>query len=287
MAIASGKPSQPRRSLLAALTGLVLAATVGGAWLLVASAGRRARAAEEILQEIRSRGLAKLMPEKPTIRWYLVHGDSGPVGWRAQATGRIDQASFVGVDMQVVAATSAVENWTLSADATQGEYLAVERIRGRMLSRTEIAMANGRVKVLQAFPREPPGVFHAASPAPPNYLPEGLHELVISQVSARGADAQFKLVFNERPNHFGYVDYGTLRFQALTGGAGRSVRVSGARGREKHASVYTVDSAGQIREVSMGTTRLTPANTQQVIRLFPEAADRLRSQLPDILRGAI
>ena len=268
--------------------GIVLAVTVGGAWLLVAAPGRRVRAAEDILQEIRAAGLGRYWPAEPTIDWYLIRNDSKALGWEAHVRAGSDDGSFVGMNLHVIGATSAIENWALNADATQGKYLAVERAGRRILAHTKITLADGQVNVLQPMHREPPGTFKAASPAPANYLPEGMYELVISQVAAKGADAQFKLVFNERPNDYDYVDYGTLRYRALGEGPDRKVHVSGKRMGEEYATIYTLDAKGRIAEVSVASgIRHVRADIEQIVKLFPDARTILEDNLPEILRRSL
>ncbi len=287
MAMKAGEASRPRRSLLAGLTGLILAAAVGAAWLLAASAGRRVRAGREIIEEIRAGGLGKLWPREPRIDWYLIHNGPKPVGWRAAARARTEEGQFVGVDMDALPGVESLENWFLNADATEGRYVGVERAGGRRIGQTRITLADGQVEVFQYLPRVPPGIFRARSPAPENYLPEGMLELAVRRTAARRAEAQFKLVFNERPNPQGQVDYGTLRFRDVGAGrgGGRKVRISGRRMGKAFARDYEVDAGGGVGGVADGRgVRWVSASGEEVARLFPSAPERLRAHLPGAFR---
>ena len=266
-----------RRSLLALLMAGVLAATVAAAWVLDAAAGRRRRRGAEIVAHIRSRGLEAFWPESTRIDWYLIRGREAPVGWRASARWRSGSGGFAGVALEVYSAGYGREEWALNGDATAGDYAAVSQSRRHGPSATDIAFADGAVTVVRVPGRR------ARSPAPDNYIPEGMVDLVVRQVADRQTDALFKMVFNERENRHKAVDYGAMRIRDVgpSRAGGRKVGISATRGGGELDRVYEFDANGRVVAVACGEgVRWIAATAEEVEGIFPTAGQRLARFLP-------
>ncbi|KPK86258.1 MAG: hypothetical protein AMJ81_01715 [Phycisphaerae bacterium SM23_33] len=285
---ASGKTTPRQRAILGVLMLGLLLATVGAAWLLESSSSRRVRAAAEILAEIRKEGLDSFWPAELEVHWYLAQKDKRIIGWRAAAAGRSQNGDFLGVDvdMQGRRQDPVCEQWRLNADATEGAYTALVRTPLGYRPDTDITLQRGSVKVVQHnlpnYQR-----LQARSPAPENYLPEGLLEPVVRRVAAAGADAQFRLVFNDQPNPGGVVQYGSYRIRHLgrktqsEGSWVDRVGVSAGGPRSGHALTYELDEKGRLLLVSTHQgLRWTPASEVEVTRVFPRASDYLLELMP-------
>jgi len=278
------KATSGQRAALAVLMLLVLVLTAAGAWWLESAAARRVRAGARLLGAIRKDGLRACWPEKLRINWYILRDGTEPAGWRVVVAGWTGDAKVVGLNLDVLSDRVASEKWLLNADATEGAYIAVER-GSKGASETNIDLAEGLVKVVQNGRRV------ARSPLPRNYMPEGLFEPVVRRVAATGADAQFKMVFNERPNVAGIVEFGTFRIRhqgrgkAADGQTTDRVRVTGVRGGKRRTIYYDLDPKGNCLRVHYGDGNLNwrRASREEVGKQYPQAEQILLRELPNAL----
>ncbi len=268
----------------------VLVASVGIAWLLQRQATEKVRAGTKIIQEIRAKGLEHYWSEKSQIDWYLIYSKGETIGWRASARAKADDETFVGVDVEVVPQRhSSHEIWTLNADATAGTYHADLRLAGSKGFRTDIVLSDGVVKVLQHVPGF--GSVPSGAPAPKNYLPEGTLSLAVRQASEMQADAQFEMVFNEKPNRNNIVEFGTLRLryigreQTQQGKTVRRVRMSETRGGGKGGTVFELDETGKILLIQGGDIQTTATDEQTVEKSFESAPLYLQQILTQAFRS--
>ncbi len=279
MALPGTKSPRARRLLLALLLVGVLAAAVAAAWVMDLRARRRVWRAADIMAEIRSRGLGAFWPERAVVEWYLRQDPRGPIGWRATARWATRDGGFAGVDLLIDRSGSGVEQWTLDPSAGRGTYDATAQDE-TSYSRTQVLLTDGRVQVAQSSGDT------AESPEPPNYIPEGLLELVVRRVGQRRTDGLFKIVFNNRPNRYGVVDFGNLHIRHLgtSRAGGPKVRVSSETDGERFQSVYEFDGQGQLAGVTAASgVRSVRSSLQEVGRFFPQAPARLSPFLPEDL----
>jgi len=260
--------------------GAVLAVSVGAAWLLCRSSGREVREAVDVLEAVRSRGLGARWPETSRADWFLVRADGRPVAWRAMARRRAQGADlpFVGADVLVRPGLyQATETWALNADATAGSYSAAERVAGERL-RVDIVLADGQVTVTQ---QQGMIILRASSPAPRNYLPEGLMQTVAAAVAERRTAARFKLVFNERLNREGFVHFGwALVADAGQGPAGaRKVRLATSRAGADSGVIYEIAPDGRVAAIDTGDARWVRVGVEEVAAVFPDAPRRVQALL--------
>ncbi len=284
------KSETTRRGLLAVLMLTVLVASVGIAWLLQRQATEKVLAGTKIIQEIRARGLEHYWHEKLQIDWYLIYSKGETIGWRASARAKADDETFIGVDVEVVPKRhSSHEIWTLNAGAAVGTCHADLRLAGSGGFRTDIVLSDGVVKVVQYVPGL--GSVLAGADAPGNYLPEGTLYLAVRQAADMQADAQFTMVFNEKPNRNKIVEFGTLRLRYLgreqtqQGRTVRRVRMSETRGGGKGGAVFELDETGKILLIQGGDVQTTAVDEQAVRKSFEDAPSYLQQILERAFRS--
>ncbi len=275
--------SAGKQAMLALLMLALLGAAVAGAWVLQYSAGRQGRAGADILRRVRANGLGHYWHDEERIRWYLIQ--SGPVvsGWMVAVRQQPGEGVYEGytVGFPNSAHSSAehfTENWRLNADATRGQYEGTSQAGPIITRLTIIALEPGQVTVRQG-PRQP----EARSAAPDNYIPEGALPLVIRQVVAEKADAQFKMVFDESPAAGQEVQFTTVRIRYAGEGEktrGQPTYLARMSHREwgKQVITYQLDQAGQILSIRYGGGSTYRAVSQQaLLGRFPDALARLQS----------
>ncbi len=285
------KSETTRRGLLAGLMLAVLLASVGIAWLLDRRSAGKVHAGAKIVQKIRAKGLEHYWPEKLQIDWFLIQSNGNTIGWKASARARASGGGkFIGVDVEVVPEQhSSHEIWTLNADATAGAYHADFRSAGGKGLKTDILLNDGVVTVIQYTTAVRSA--KARADAPENYLPEGTLHLAVRQAADTRADAQFAMVFNERPNRDETVEFGTLRLQYLgssqtqQGRTVHRVRMSETRGRGKHGTVFELDEKGKILLIQGQKVRSTAVDEQTVKKSFADAPLYLQQILMQTLRA--
>jgi len=268
-------PSARRGWLAVVMLAILLLSVAGAGWLEIAAA-RRVRAADDILQDVRRRGLATFWSDQDQVHWRLIHAADAPVGWQATMRRRTDEGQFAGLKAVVVpGGWSILERWTLSADATAGQYAGSATSAKGERADTSSQLADGHVAVTQHH-----FALTARSPAPDNYLPEGMMDLAVRRVAQTRADAQFASVFDERPNTAGYVEFGTVRVRycgraEADGAAVDVVEVSGVRGGTRYRVRYELPAEGQSTILYDDGRRCVPAEPDAVEAAFPNASETL------------
>ena len=162
------RPGNARTGLLSLIMLGVLLASTAAAWWLCQGRGTQRRLAGELLREIQAGGLDRHWADSPDLRWFLGVSGGRPVAWRAYSRKRQDQ-DWNGVILARTSRLLAHADWTLSQDARTGRYVAV--YGGGGSHATTVRLEAGTLIVEE---RSGPVVRTAASPAPENYLPEGL-----------------------------------------------------------------------------------------------------------------
>jgi len=265
--------------LLALLMVAVLGVATGMAWLLQVRADRRVRAAAEIIRRIRADGLAAYWPDETRIDWYLIRVGSDVRGWRASAKIPGTDGGFDGLTVDLTRGESErseqllLASWSLNADATAGRYVGTVEVSGAGGSETRIFLSDDRVNV-QQFALD----LEAESPAPDNYLPEGTMGLAVRLVARTGANAQFAMVFDEKPNTRGVVEFGSIRIRSLgsaraeDGSLIRRARAWGFRGRGEYSVTYELTEDGRLLSiVHADGLRWDAATQDEVAAHFPNA----------------
>ncbi len=292
MATVAGQGGAWRRALLALLMAAVLGAATGMGWLLEVRADRRVRAGADILRQIRADRLTEYWSDEPRIDWYLIRVGSAVRGWRAAARSHGSDGAFSGLTVDLTRDESKrseqllLASWSLNADATAGRYVGTVEVSGAGSSETRIFLSDGRLNVQQLTLD-----LEAESPAPDNYLPEGSMGLAVRLVAGSGADAQFAMVFDEKPNSRGVVEFGSIRIRSLgsaraeDGSLIRRARAWGFRGHGEYSVTYELSADGRLLSVIHDDgLRWAAASQEEVARHFPNAArlveGLLRSRRP-------
>lgn len=281
MAMTAGQQAR-RRVLLSVLMLAVLAAAIGGAWLLQVGSTQRARAGAEIIRQIRSKGLAHYWDDGPRIDWYLRTDKSQPRGWRATVRQRTAEGNFRGwmVNLRAApggaASETIVEAWVLNEAATQGSYVGTVMEGPFEKLRTEISLGNGEVQV-----RQGPDA-HARTPAPDNYIPEGASAIAVRQVAAERGQGQFKMIFDQIPIDRRDVRFSTVRIRH----AGRGQTQAGAptdlvrmtyREWGKYEQTFELDQEGNLLSIEHhGGLRFERITQEELIRRFPDAPNTVQ-----------
>ena len=275
--------SNLRRGVLALAMLAVLLGSVGAAWWYTSTVQRRNSAGARIVSRIRGDKLPGLWGEAVKTTWYLVNIEGGVRGWQADVRGRSGKEFFAGLSVLAGAKGEAMtERWLLSDDATWGRYISDETAASIASGNfdTEIRLEDDTVTVVQNRLQG----LTARSPAPENYLPKGTSELAVGLVAQERADAQFKMVFNERPNVGGVVHFGTVRMtyrghvRAQDGRQTSRVRVDFSD--RPYWREYLLAEDGQIVEISDPEKSWMPASQEEVQKHFPNGPAILRRQMP-------
>ena len=238
MASEPDRAARQRRYLpLSAVMFSILLVSIAAAWLLVrAKAGNSARGAE-IIHQIRSEGLAKYWPEAGVDLTYLYKDSSGQIqdGFivtRGRVKGGYAGGKTVPGEIREV--------WRISEGADMGEYTGPTRKKSP--SQTRIVLHDGLVRVGQLVEvrqgRWAPKTVE--SPAPPNYIPEGLTDLAIRLTAAEAEKATFRTIYNPVA-----ISGDQVRFIAttMTPLGPNSVRVSGPGDPD---TIYHLDTRGTV-----------------------------------------
>lgn len=285
----SGQSAAARQALLALLLTAVLAAAAGAAWLLQEITQRRVDKAAAILKQIRSSKLALYWPDRRQTDWYLIQQDSTVLGWRATVREGSGRGSFRGWEIELGYNQSGATElemhsaWKLNAGATDGTYQSRVEGRGRPTQLIQIRLQESASEADQATVEvlQPTLALEAQSPEPRNYIPEGVLRLAIRLVAESGADAQFKMVFDDIPNRHKVVEFGSVRISHE--GRGRTdqgeqthrVRVY-YRGWGKHPQEYELDESGKPISIVSGNVRWVAASAADVAKRFPDAPETVR-----------
>jgi hypothetical protein len=280
-----------RRSLLALVMLAILLATMGGAWLLEDQAGRRVRAAEGMVAHVRAKGLASFWTADLAIRWYLIKIDAKVIGWRAEAHGQIPAGDFAGLNLRYRAdpvrrvEDITVEQWKVNPEATAGEYTA-----GRVspeLTLVKDTQINLDAGVVEIHHMADTGPQEAKAAAPANYLPEGTMNLALALVGKAKADAQFAMVYNERDNPGGVIQFGAARLtyqgqrHADQGKTLTEVKMTYAGAGRGGEEIALLNEAGEVVGMEAGRVSETLCEEGDIAKQFPEAAALVKGLLPE------
>ena len=174
--------------LLAAALLAVLAASVLFAYTLVLASRADIRAAESILAQLRQNGLTYYWSSDDFERQYAVIDRDGKIISRSAVKRIRTDTGYEGGSQEIRGPVGAVELWTISDDATEGQYAAESSIGA--FSKTAISLDGAELTVIS-------GDRIAKTETPANYIPEGLLELIVRLVAASERDATFSMILNE------------------------------------------------------------------------------------------
>ena len=296
MAETQKKSESTRRGLLVVIMLAILVASTAAAWLLQKRSAdkilaeeknirERTLAGEKIIQEVLANGAEYYWGGQPQTDWYLIYSeDNTVIGWKASARTKTDDENFIGVDVEIVLQRhSSHEIWTLNKDFTVGNYHADLRLANGKVTSTDISLNGGIVKVTQYLGNL--GRIITSSPAPENYIPEGMIPLIMRQVAETQTDAIFEVVFNERLNRNNTVEFGTVRFRyaglrrTQDGKTIRPVESLETGHGDKVVATSELDDAGKIL-LEQGKKSRTQAVDEETVReKFPEALPYLQKIL--------
>ena len=244
----ASEPEMPRnkRNFLAGVAMLaVLLLTTAAAWVLVSTRGADRRRGAAVLSDIRRQMLPALWGDEPREAWYLrTDPDGKSLGWWRSLRYRTADG-YLGREQVVLEdGTQWRENWRIDDAAARGRYVfnAVGRKLPAGFLDVSIAMEEGKVAV--ASSEWPQSVIALA---PPQYVPEGLLELVAYIAGRRGQTIACDSIANEAAIQGGQVLFMTFAMepQQQAGEGVISVAVRGA-GSER---LFVFDKTGGVQRV--------------------------------------
>lgn len=202
------KTSHPQRSLLAIVMLAIMLGCVGWAWYIVQSRTvLPENNAKAILADIRSRKLKFYWGDQSERLFYIIETQNRPISWQG-ILRRPTQDGYVGGKFE-----GEEEFWQLNADATEGKYMGPLSLVPGDKRKVQILLNNQKLEVAWLQDHQLGNAIIAkTSPVEPlpNYIPEGLMDLVLHLVAASGRPAVFHTVLNDesilkgRPN-FAFV----------------------------------------------------------------------------------
>ena len=291
-------PRQRQLALLSVIMLGVLLASVFVAWLLVRHARAHGDAGARVLAEIRARGLDAFWGEQPAVQWYLVRSEEADLGWRVRFRARRVIGGFEGLhvsfDKTPAGGRLQWKTWSLTADATEGTYLAdaadIVRVNSPVPTAvwrrdpkalTKIALRDGTVAAMQSVGPDSNGQVvrvesHALAPA--NYLPEGTMHLGMFLAARSGERTRFQSIANGLP------PAGTttrLVGMVLSGGEptpdGYRVSLGSSGGRG-----FLFDKRGTLVRGPSGRGEQLAATPEQVSARFGQALDQIKQVIGDV-----
>jgi len=244
----------------------VLVLTVAAAWLLVQTRGAGIDRGANLLADVRERGLSAFWGEQPHEAWFLfTSADGEPLGWRRSLRIRV-QDGYLGEDQAVLTnGTQWREGWQITDDALVGRYssaLESPNLPSGFL-KVGIDLREDRVYVSSSAAGEP-----AASPAPANYVPEGLLDLALYLAGRQDGGVDLDTISNIAAVHAGRVRFVTIQVKASEEG----VRVSGPD------RIYRFDESGELQSLRHvdDESQWLRVSRDELAELFPEVL-RFRS----------
>jgi hypothetical protein len=229
----------------------ILLVVVGIAYFISVSRGRLTAAGTELLAQVRAGTLAKHWPGQGRHDYFLTTIATGQaVGWMINSRVITDDgyggaSTIAQLRQGAPGLAHESEQWLLSSDASKGKYRSTNggnEIIG-------IDLSDGQVKVAYRVsdPRlRVPVVKQASSPAPPNYIPEGLLDLMVCQVAKTGRHAMFRMILNDQAIQGNEVIFVPVECKPV-GSKAVEVRLSGAQGAS--ARTYTFDDAWELLKI--------------------------------------
>ncbi len=262
-----------RYGLLTALMAVVLAGAVGAAAWVVYERSEPVRAGAELLEHIRREGLAKYLDDG-NMRCFIMQNAVGrPAGWSCE-TLRKSADGFAGVNTTVSYRSdgesyAVEETWILNADATAGEYRSEEQ--GKL--NTRITLNKGVVSVTHVEGENP---VSASTPAPDNYVPEGLLPWVIRQAASGSKIVALGMLMDDESVVSGQVRFTPLTLKPL--GAGQMQYEH--QGLTFHAKkIYHFDKSGKVAKIETFfpgrsgkdiLVTMVACEPQKLLQLFPD-----------------
>ena len=205
---------QAKLGLLAAVMVGILAVSVALAWLATKPRKNTSQGGAEIISKLMNDTLEGYWAGSHRDSWFIgLRQDIKPIGWRMQSRGRESGGMFSGGLLAGNVGSSPYNSsWRLSADLSEGFYVApaLDR-RGQMLE-TRITLTRDNVTVVRS------GGDHkltAAAARPDNYVPEGAFPLVLRLAAARTGEATVKMIFDDSAIVGGRVSFVDARLTSL------------------------------------------------------------------------
>jgi hypothetical protein len=264
---AMGLSERHRQSLLGLVLLAILGLSVLAAWTMVQARQAPADRGKDMLRGIRTRTLSSYWGSQESSRWYLVRDSAGrSVGYMVRARKPVEKGHS-GLTLMRMGNVQHGESWALDAAATQGSYTST--IGGRGVLDTQITLRDDQVTVSRPWEG---GSGKATSPAPGNYIPEGLMPLIVAEVSRTAAETRFCFIYDPES-----ITREGVHFTAITmtpQGDGK-VRLRSKFLQDEMDEVYHLDAAGEVDRID---DNITGASTRSIDlrslgKLFPEVLE--------------
>ncbi len=268
--------------MLAVIMLVILVAAVGAGWWLAASRRQYPKVALDVLADIRKRGLRAIWGDEPVTNWYIERRANGePIGWRLEARVRLEDGRYASTNVKRLGAKEYVESWILDDTACTGQYEAMEYTLAlrqgqtspmrRPDAKTTITLNNAQVRIRRGIGRQ---TLTGAGPAPGNYIPEGLTDLVMFETATRGQKTSFQILLNSQA-----IQGRKPRFATITADPEGKQVIRTSIG--KAGEIITFDKAGQVlRTTAPDSGRWSEKSTAELVAKIDPDAKRFAQLAP-------
>ncbi len=222
---------------MAAVLAGVLGLSIFCAYLATQFTRGPIRRAEKILADLRATGLSAYWSDQPIKLQYDRVNANGEKIAQLDLLREPTEGGYRGATLWSNPASKAAETWTLSEDASLGQY-DVESNIGRLI-KMRITLEGEDLTISSRG-------YRVQAKTPGNYIPEGLMELVIYLTALGGKDATFSMIVNEQALVGEKVRFFQVQIAPQDDGT-VTVYMPGFGGLDR--SDYKLDSDGIVQEI--------------------------------------
>lgn len=298
MSAAQQSTRRPRFALIAVLMFALLALATLSAWLIVQRRSGPHMRGAELVEQMRSEGLSAWWDRSPHSQWFLIRRNGEVIGWDVRLRLPLGDGGFEGLKLRIFRAQErsggSWEYWQLNADATSGEYLSGDLAfgEGRLVTstNTSIVQEEGAIQTEQS---SQVGPRRSKAEVPENYIPEGTLPLVRRLVAEEGAEAAFRMVFNEQLPQGSRTTFGVVRMNGRS--PSEQERAQDAAYAVENVLItldgsdsgetYLLDEQGRTVGIVAERIRIDAVSAAEVAAEFPEAPDVVRTLAGRFLRS--
>lgn len=262
MRMNSSSENRSRKTVLALVMLALLGASTVAAWLLVRSREGNVERAHAILATIRQDGLRRYWGLNGETLYYVGRDETGKaVRWQVSMR-KPTPDGYKGETYHGNAQSPQMrEQWTVSADVSADHYEGI-LLHRRGALQTRIHLERDSLTVQSGLGGTP-----VTTALPDNYIPEGLNSLVLQQVARGGAQATFKMIFDQEAVVGGQIHFVQL---SLRPQGKNAVQAEFFSFSTTGKTTYFLDGAGQVQKIQMEDVTYERVTRSQFLDEFPQ-----------------
>jgi YD repeat-containing protein len=185
---------QSRQTALSVALLGVLLLSVAAAWLLVRNRRGPIHEGQELIEQMRRKGLTEFWGTQPFDQWYVLVNEDGEVLGTRRRRRTFSDGVFTGImEERRTDGRYTREEWQIGNDATEGRYVAWENQERT----TEIVLENGFISLASIRLESP-----RRMAAPPGYVPEGTSRILYRLAAKQDKEAAVRMILNAYPQRF-------------------------------------------------------------------------------------